>query len=188
VTGERVQTTQNASDNAGRPEVVTVAEAAIRLGKSERTIRRMIAAGKIGAVTIHGRQCVQLTATDNAGTATGTQAGMSYNDRREADLLREMVRRLENENARLWDMLHSMLPAPGQNVTQAAQDPRESQGRPQPLVHTVLFWIVVVFAILALVLWVFYPRTAAVPDWLKTGDELSLVKHTKHAVEWQKQA
>ena len=199
MTGKGDNVADKTADSGGQSDIVTVAEAAIRLGKSDRTIRRMIAAGKLATVTIGGALCVQLAGLDTPDKVTGASVHVAdktgQSDRHmsdtEAEALRDTIRRQDGEISYLRAMLDRvtlMLPAPGQNVTQAAQDPRESQGRRQPLLHTVLFWIVVVFAVLALVLWVFYPRTAAVPDWLKTGDELSLVKHSKHAVEWQKQA
>jgi excisionase family DNA binding protein len=56
--------TANVRDNAGHSDIVTIPEAAVRLGKSERTIRRMLSAGKLNAVEIGGKACVQLAGID----------------------------------------------------------------------------------------------------------------------------
>lgn len=109
--------------NGGQSDIVTLTDAAARLGKSERTIRRMIASGKLPTVTIGGRTCVQLggadtppasdntpvTATANTVTDGGTLSELR--DRLE-DSLRDRIRHLEAENERLWSLVHAALPAP----------------------------------------------------------------------------
>lgn len=60
--------TGNLSDNAGQSDLVTVAEAAGRLGKSERTIRRLISSGKLNTVEIGGKTCVQLAGIESSNS------------------------------------------------------------------------------------------------------------------------
>lgn len=125
-------------ETAGKSDIVSVQEAAHRLGISERTAWRRIRAGKLRAVEIGGRTCVQFAGSDNrqavsddAVSVTGNPAknptvtGVSdFLDLQEAISApyREQVRRLEGENARLWqevqakqntiDSLTRMLPPP----------------------------------------------------------------------------
>ena len=72
--------------NAGQPGLVTIPEASARLGKSERTIRRMIRSGKLNAVEIGGKSCVQLADTDTdrqvSGEGVQVTANAGENDRR----------------------------------------------------------------------------------------------------------
>ena len=118
-------------ETVGQPALLTIPGAAAALGKSERTIWRWIRSGKLHAVDIGGKTCVQLvdkqapTVSLTLGTASatgapserdsdGTQAATTdtLHDRIE-QALRDQIRRLEAENSRLWDLMHTMLPAPG---------------------------------------------------------------------------
>ena len=51
--------TASDTDNAGHSDLLTVAETAARLGKSERTIRRYISAGRLPTVDLGGRVYIQ---------------------------------------------------------------------------------------------------------------------------------
>jgi len=114
--------TQEVTTNQSR--IVTIADAARELGKSERTIRRYIHEGKLNQVDINGSTCVQLSVIDNTPTMTAVGVNPTANDHRNNDELhrqiedglREQVKMLRAENERLWDTLKSMLPAPRQQT------------------------------------------------------------------------
>lgn len=57
--------TTNDTGNMSQSNLVTVAEAAAALEKSDRTIRRMIRSGKLPTVDIGGKLYVQLAGSDN---------------------------------------------------------------------------------------------------------------------------
>lgn len=125
--------TDNGHDNAGHSDIATIAEAAIRLGKSERTIRRMISSGKLSTVEIGGKMCVQLAGSDKVSDMSGasvqcpaeldTMSGMVSNDRAEIeDSLRDIIRRQDGEISFLRDRVKALeerlaLPAPRQEST-----------------------------------------------------------------------
>lgn len=60
-------------DNGGKSDIVSLSEAAARMGKSERTIRRYVDSGKLSAIEINGRTCIQLAGAETP-PARDTQA------------------------------------------------------------------------------------------------------------------
>ena len=158
MTGKGDNVADKTADSGGQSDIVTVAEAAIRLGKSDRTIRRMIAAGKLATVTIGGALCVQLSVGDTPDKVTGASVHVAdktgQSDRHmsdtEAEALRDTIRRQDGEISYLRQELTAtratlekvtlMLPAPG-GGTQTG-DP----GRSGPLLPK---WVVVVLAVAA---------------------------------------
>jgi len=117
------------ADSGGQSNLVTVTEATARLGRTERTIRRMIASGRLGTVTLHGKLYVQLAGADTQQDTAGgsvTLAGKAQDktdelrERLEAQL-RDTIKHLEAENARLWGMVTSMLPAGKDNPSRQAR-------------------------------------------------------------------
>lgn len=114
------------SANAETSELLSVPEAAARLHKSERTIRRYIATGKLNTIELNGQTYVQMAGiakvsavsaphvieTANADNMTGTMSELR--DRIEEGY-KDRIRWLEAENSRLWDTLNrftAALPAP----------------------------------------------------------------------------
>lgn len=97
--------TANDRTGAGQSDLATIAEAAARLGKSERTIRRMVKAGKLNTVDIGGQTCIQMEGIGTPDKVTGTGVQMTapagQNDRHmstaEAEALRDIVRRQDSE-------------------------------------------------------------------------------------------
>lgn len=97
--------TANDQAGAGQSDLATISEAAARLGKSERTIRRMIKAGKLNTVDIGGQTCIQMGGISAQDKVTGTGVQMTapagQTDRHmftaEAEALRDIVRRQDSE-------------------------------------------------------------------------------------------
>lgn len=116
--------TDTQTDNDATPRLLSIQDAAQRLGVSERTIWRRVRAGTLNAVEIGGRTCIQLADIPTRDTATKpTGAAVSATDT-PSDMpsdsatiglssflalqeqvsapYREQIRRLEAENGRLW--------------------------------------------------------------------------------------
>lgn len=68
---------------------MTVAEAAQRLGKSERTVRRLIESGRIEAKKTGGRWVVHDLGKEELGVPDGTMQALVAQLRSEVDFLRE---------------------------------------------------------------------------------------------------
>jgi len=134
MTGKSVTVSDTCQADVRQSDLLTIAEAAARLGKSERTIRRMVASGKLNTIDINGRVCVQFAGTDTHGQMTGKSvtapADVRTNVRPvshpEADALRDTIRRQDSEIAYLRGELTAaretvqaltrMLPAPKGNA------------------------------------------------------------------------
>jgi excisionase family DNA binding protein len=105
MTGKDDTVTADDRQNAGQSDLLTIPQAAARLGKSERTIRRMIQSGKLGAIEISGRLCVQLagidTDLDMSGGGVKVAANAGQYDRHMSDHLteplRDTIRRQDSE-------------------------------------------------------------------------------------------
>lgn len=112
--------TAHDSDNAGHSDLVSVTEAAARLGKSERTLRRWIASGKLATVDLGGQAYVQLAGTgtppDTTGTIDQMAAKTPAHDRRLSDTLAESLRDTIRRQDREIDFLRGELTAARETV------------------------------------------------------------------------
>jgi len=158
--------TGNMSGNAGQSDLATVAETAARLGKSERTIRRMIASGKLNSVDIGGVSYVQLAgfevpAHDRHMTGGSVQipANAGQNDRhmtgtlsRElSDALHDTIRRQDTEIAFLRGEL-SAIRATLETVTRMLPASSGATDTPTNIgKHRIPSWIWIIVAITILV-------------------------------------
>ena len=134
-----VQMTDKTCDSAGHSDIVSIPEAALKLNKSERTIRRMISAGKLNIVDISGRQYVQLAGLDSMPDMDkkSVQVSKSVQDMDKnnvqvsqgfADILQDTIKRQDSEISFLrneltavrttLDTITRMLPAPKNNTQQ----------------------------------------------------------------------
>jgi excisionase family DNA binding protein len=127
----------NTPDNGGQARLMSIPEAAVFLGVSDRTIRRYLSAGKLQAVEIGGKTCVQadsLARLRPAHEGADSMADSNAQTVNVADKTRESVRHvsdspspevlrlyeelkaaqaariahLEAENARLWGMVEDL--------------------------------------------------------------------------------
>lgn len=126
----------NTQDNGGQSPLKTIPETAAYMGKSERTIRRYIASGKLPTVDIGGQTYIQAEAFDTMSNVSGSDGKMSAETdimtgtvsklwERIEDTLKDTIRRQESEIQHLRqevtakqttiDNLTRMLPAPKQN-------------------------------------------------------------------------
>ena len=160
MSGKSVKMSANVMDNAGHSDIVTIAEAAVRLGKSERTIRRMISAGRLNSVEIGGKTCVQLAgmgkACDMSGESVNCPTHGGQNDRHMsgtvsdpiAEVLRDTVRRQDSEIAYLRTEL-TAIRATLETVTRMLPAPNSPGGDPARRAAPPWVWIVIAGSILA---------------------------------------
>lgn len=131
--------TANASDNAGQNTLSSIADTAAKLGKSERTIRRWIRAGKLKTVDIGGQVYVQAEAFDTPADMSGEGVHVSAESDRMSgqvsgevvEVLKDTIRRqdaeigfLRTEVSAIRSALENvtrMLPAPARSEEPAAQ-------------------------------------------------------------------
>lgn len=87
-TGNGVEVSVSPSD------IVTVAQAAARLGRSVRTVKRWIASGKLATVDVGGRRYVQLAGLSPGGTnAYDTRGHMTHAEPDAVQVLKDTIRR-----------------------------------------------------------------------------------------------